>query len=88
MKFSENVVKQLHQTLYRYTSINFGGKYKVGDNTVTEEHADGTTIIRFKPVAPGDTAAAMHELHQRFDELSADQSHHSLLLAGGTFSTF
>lgn len=88
MKFSENVVKQLHQMLYHYTSVNFGGKYKVGDNTVTEEHADGTTIIRFKPVAPGDTTAAMHELHQRFDELSAHQSHHSLLLAGAYIFDF
>lgn len=82
MTFSENIVKQLHQMLYKYTAANFGGKYKIGDNTVTEEAADGTVIVRFKPVAPSATPAAMRELHERFDDLTARQSHHPLLLAG------
>lgn len=82
MTFSENIVKQLHQMLYKYTAANFGGKYKIGDNTVTEEGADGTVIVRFKPVTPSATPTAMRELHERFDDLTAQQSHHPLLLAG------
>lgn len=82
MPFSENVVEQLHQMLYRYTAANFGGKYKVGDNTVTEERADGRIVVRFKPVAPAETPLAMRELHQRFDDVKANQAHHPLLLAG------
>ncbi len=82
MPFTENVIKQLHQSLYRFTSANFGGKYKLGDNTVTETHGDGTTVVRFEPVSPADTPAAMRELHERFDVLVANESHHPLLLAG------
>lgn len=82
MTFSENVVKQLHQLLYRYTAANFGGKYKIGDNAVTEEHLSGKTVVRFKPLSPSATPTAMRELHERFDELSALQAHHPLLLAG------
>ena len=82
MPFTENVVKQIHQTVYRFTSIRHAGKYKTGPNDVTETHPDGTVIIRFKPVGPAETGLAMRELHKRFDALHRAEEHHPLLLLG------
>jgi Fic family protein len=80
MPFTENVVKQLHQTIYRFTSVRHAGEYKVGPNDVTETRPDGSVVVRFKPVAPADTPLAMEELHRRYDGLRRTEDHHPLLL--------
>jgi Fic family protein len=83
MPFSENVVKQLHQTIYGLTNVRHAGEYKTGPNDVTETLPDGTVIVRFRPVSPLETrTVAMPELHRRFDELQHAQAHHPLLLLG------
>lgn len=80
MPFGENVVKQLHGTIYRYTSARHAGRYKSGPNDVTETHPDGTVVVRFKPTPPADTPLAMRELHERYDALLREERHHPLLL--------
>jgi Fic family protein len=83
MPFSENVVKQLHQTIYSLTNARHAGEYKTGPNDVTETLPDGTVVVRFRPVSPLETrTVAMPELHRRFDELQRAQAHHPLLLLG------
>lgn len=79
--FSENLVKQLHGNLYRFTTERHAGDYKIGPNDVTETRPDGTEIIRFQPVAPAETrTTAMPELHRRFNDLRDRDVHHPLLL--------
>lgn len=80
MPLTENVVKQLHQTIYRFTPVRHAGTYKPGPNDVTETHPDGTVVVRFKPVPPAETPLAMGELHERYDVLLREERHHPLLL--------
>ena len=83
--FTENVVLQFHGWLYSFTNVP-AGRYKRGENEVTETHADGTVVVRFKPVSQADTPRAMVELHQRFEEAwNASEYHRVLLLASYVF---
>jgi Fic family protein len=80
--FRPNTVLQFHRDLYEFTGIP-GGRWKSSDNLVTEELSDGTTILRFQPVAASATSAAMNELHARLREAWDSDLFHRLLLAGG-----
>ncbi|HSU14227.1 MAG TPA: Fic family protein [Longimicrobium sp.] len=62
-----NVVLQLHRDLYHFTTLP-GGRWKSVDNSITEVQPDGTRIVRFEPVPAYQTAGAMRDLHQRFEE--------------------
>jgi Fic family protein len=62
MAFSVNVVLQLHQMLYRHVPSD-GGRWKMTQNEIVERNADGTLRrVRFTPVAPVATPAAMDAL--------------------------
>lgn len=78
--FSNNVLLQFHRDLYRHTHVGHAGHYKVGSNEVTEARSDGTVIVRFKPVDPGDTRLAMDELMDAYGSASLAEAHHPLLL--------
>ncbi len=64
--FEPRYVKQLHGHLYRFTSARHAADFKRTDNWVTEKGADGSEVVRFKPVPALRTPAAMEELHDRF----------------------
>jgi len=59
--FSEGTVLQLHGMLYRYMPQP-GGHWKATNNDIIERHADGSTRIRFRPVAAHLTPLAMADL--------------------------
>ena len=69
MSVRENLVLQLHQEIYRYTSKP-AGQWKTTDNLIEEEHEDGPKIIRFTPLAAFLTPDAMNQLHHEFNEKS------------------
>lgn len=69
--FNEGVVLQLHRDLFKFTTEN-GGIWKQVDNTITETAADGTKIVRFKPVAAWQTKQAMESLHKEYKETTVD----------------
>lgn len=79
--FTASVVRQLHRDLYQFAPQP-GGGWKVTDNLVTEESADGSIAVRFAPVSAFETPAAMEELHERFERAWNADRHHRLLLAG------
>ncbi|MBF0311157.1 MAG: Fic family protein [Magnetococcales bacterium] len=63
---TENIVRQLHQTLMRYTPAG-GGQYKQAANDIVEKDATGTiSRIRLRTVTPALTATAMSALHDGF----------------------
>jgi len=51
MRFTPNVVLQLHTVLYRYMAQP-GGRWKSSQNEITETAADGARRVRFVPTAP------------------------------------
>ncbi|MFZ5723349.1 MAG: Fic family protein [Pseudomonadota bacterium] len=65
MPFTEGTVLQLHEQLYRYLPQP-GGQWKATNNDIVEKHPDGTTRIRFRPVAAHLTPMAMADLVARY----------------------
>lgn len=79
MPFTTNVILQLHGILYRYLS-NPGGKWKSGDNEITETYADGTKRIRFIPTKAFLTPTAMDQLAQDYAKAVEQQKLDPIIL--------
>jgi Fic family protein len=65
MKFTTNVILQLHTVLYRYMP-NPGGHWKASDNEIIEKHPDGSKRIRFKPTKAHLTPHAINQLTENY----------------------
>jgi Fic family protein len=65
MPLTSNVVLQLHRDLFQFVPGG-GGRWKATDNDITETRADGTTAVRFKPLAAHLTPDAMTRLHDQY----------------------
>lgn len=65
MPFSEGSILQLHGILYRYMP-QLGGHWKAMNNDIVERHPDGSSRIRFRPVAAHLTPMAMTDLIARY----------------------
>lgn len=65
MPFSEGTVQQLHGILYRYMPQP-GGHWKATNNDIIERHPDGSSRIRFRPVAAHLTPLAMTDMVTRY----------------------
>ena len=62
MRFTENVVLQLHQMLYRYQPGS-GGRWKSTDNQIVERDGAGDVVrVRFTPTSAVATPQAMADL--------------------------
>jgi Fic family protein len=62
-----NIVLQFHRDLMKYTTL-IGGTWKATSNEITEILPNGQKIIRFKPIAPFQTANYMHKLQEFHDD--------------------
>jgi Fic family protein len=60
-----NVVLQLHRDLFQYVPGG-GGRWKATNNDITETRPDGSTAVRFRPLAAHLTPDAMTELHDAY----------------------
>lgn len=65
MPFSGGSVLQLHGILYRYMPQP-GGHWKATNNDIVERYPDGSSRIRFRPVAAHLTPTAMMDLVTRY----------------------
>ncbi len=79
MKFSVNLVLQMHRDLFKFTPEK-GGHWKATQNEIEELGADGKKTIRFTPVAPHLTEDAMRSLHERFNQAMGSHEFEPLLL--------
>lgn len=80
MKLAPNLVRQLHRDLFKYTSGR-GGNWKPTSNAITEKRPDGTTMVRFEPVAPHLVDDAMIKLHEQLQQRwEADEMDKLLLI--------
>lgn len=61
-------IQQLHQQLYSYSGKDYGGKFKVVDNYISESHADDTHRIRFMPVLAWETPDTIENICVAYNE--------------------
>lgn len=61
-----NVLLQLHRDLFSQVYNAPAGRYKSVQNYIEERHPDGTRIIRFEPLSPFDTPAAVQAICDSF----------------------
>lgn len=61
MSFSEGILQQLHTVLYRYLPQD-GGHWKATNNDIIERHIDGSSRVRFRPVAAHLTPIAVADM--------------------------
>ena len=84
MQFSENMLKQLHSLLLKYSDkdTRHRGEYKNLPNTVTARYPDGTTRIIFEPTPPYLVTMEMERLVTWTRDAFAAQQIHPLLIVG------
>jgi Fic family protein len=75
------LILHLHRLLFAHTAMP-GGTFKTEDNLVVDRSPDGSTTVRFKPVAAARTPFAIDDLICRYRQAVAAGEHHSVLLTG------
>lgn len=60
-------ILQLHRDLYKYSEKTIGGRFKNTQNYIAETRADGTQFVRFMPLAPYETPAAVDAICESFN---------------------
>lgn len=76
---SENVVLQFHSMLYRYTDVKAGFWKKI-NNEIVDIKADGTKLLRFKPVEAFKTSDYIKELIRELNDHLRKQDIDPLIL--------
>jgi len=79
MPLTTNLVLQLHRDLFQFVPGG-GGRWKSTDNDITATRPDGTTVVRFKPLAAHLTPDAMAQLHDAYRAKLDEQTVEPLLL--------
>lgn len=75
-----NYILQLHGMLYRYSGRGIGGRFKNVQNYISETHPDGSTLIRFTPLAPYETPEAITTICESYNRAVDDGIVDTLLL--------
>lgn len=60
-------ILQLHRDLYRYSEKTIGGRFKNTQNYISEQREDGTTFVRFMPLAPFETPGAVDAICESYN---------------------
>lgn len=73
-------ILRLHRDLLRRAGASYGGSFKNVQNYIRETRPDGTSFIRFTPVAPYETPEAMDRLCAAYEQTAAKESIDALIL--------
>lgn len=73
-------ILQLHRDLLKRTGLSYGGTFKNVQNYIKETLPDGTEIIRFTPVAPYETPAAVEAICDSYAHTQALEAIDPLIL--------
>lgn len=73
-------ILQLHRDLLKRTGLSYGGTFKNVQNYIKETLPDGTEIIRFTPVAPYETPAAVEAICDSYARTQALETIDPLIL--------
>jgi Fic family protein len=79
MTFTPSLVLQLHRDLTQFLPIQ-GGGWKGSDNDIRETRADGTVVVRFRPVPAYLAPQVMQDLHEQFNRHWQKETIEPLLL--------
>ncbi|MCM1368698.1 MAG: Fic family protein [Roseburia sp.] len=60
-------ILQLHRDLYRYSEKSIGGRFKNTQNYISEQREDGTSFVRFTPLAPFETPNAIDAICENYN---------------------
>lgn len=71
ISIKSSYILQLHGDLYKYSERAIGGKFKNVQNYISETRADGSSFIRFEPLEPYETPAAVDRLCEEFNIVSS-----------------
>ncbi len=74
------MILQLHRDLYTFSNASIGGNYKISDNIIAEELADGSARVRFQPVSAWETPEAIDNLCNAFQNVIDDPELDPLIL--------
>lgn len=67
MPIKPSIFLQLHRDLYKFSG-NAGGTFKLVDNVIEQEDAEGNKFIRFRPVPAWETSEYIDAICKAFDE--------------------
>ena len=67
LTFSTDTIRHLHAKMMEYTD-KAGGNWKSRDNVIIERYEDGSRRIRFRPTPASETAEAMQQLVERYED--------------------
>lgn len=73
-------ILQLHRDLLRYTGLSYAGQFKNTQNYINETYPDGSQTVRFVPLAPYETPAAVEQLCNSYTRACALELADPLLL--------
>lgn len=65
---SPSSILQLHKEMYRFLSVNFGGKFKDTPNEIDAVYPDGRKVVLFKPLEPFETPEAVKTLCEEYEK--------------------
>lgn len=60
-------ILQLHRDLYQYSDKSIGGRFKNSQNYISEQRVDGTSFVRFMPLEPFETPAAVDAICENYN---------------------
>lgn len=63
-----SMILQLHHDIYKFNGTSSGSNYKSSNNAITEQTADGSQRVRFKPVEAWETPQAIESLCDAYDK--------------------
>ncbi len=67
LAISSEIIRRFHELMSQYTAES-GGHWKTQDNVIIERHQDGSRRVRFRPTPAEETAQAMEQLVERYDD--------------------
>ena len=73
-------ILQLHRDLYQFSGVEFGGKYKNTNNSITEVDEQGNERIRFEPLEAWETPHAMEQICKAYETASSTGKADQLLI--------
>jgi Fic family protein len=73
-------ILQLHRDLLKHAGFSYGGKFKDTQNYIQETHADGSTSVRFTPLPPYETEAAINAICRSYEQTLSLEKVDSLIL--------
>ena len=75
-----SMILQLHRDLYKFSGMNYGGKYKVSDNVIAEVDSHGKKYVRFDPVPAWIASDSVQKLCDSFNNAMNEKNIDLLLL--------